>query len=42
MEINFTDPINDLIYFVHYPEKLIIHPGDYYIDMRIGALKNVT
>lgn len=42
IEIKFTESLNDLIYFTHYPEKILLSTGDYFIDVRIGILPNVT
>lgn len=33
---------NDLVNFIHYPEEMKINVGDYYIDIRVGVLRNVT
>lgn len=41
-KISFAESLNDLIYFKHYPENIIVENGFYYIDTRIGVLPNVT
>lgn len=42
MQIQFAESLNDLIYYKHYPEKIKLYTGDYFIDVRIGILPNVT
>ncbi|KRX01691.1 hypothetical protein PPERSA_01561 [Pseudocohnilembus persalinus] len=42
VQITFQESLNDLVYFKLYPENVVIETGEYFVDLRIGVLPNVT